>query len=496
MRGVARWALLFSLAACTEEARFTLRVEGASRAEVDPLTDPRLTVLRILDDQTGRAIGEATVLPGQKHAIGTMPPGELDLRVEGLSQSGLLLALGRTRAAHLSTDAPRGVLVALRKPMGLVLSSSGLDLVDTAASSDQGASIPIAGARAVAATHDGRSLLVAAESSLARLSTSTLTEEARSDLAGNARALAVDPRDRTVAALLADRVVLIGVDGIGQPTGEIGPQAALLAAPLAAAFSRDGETLYVVSGALPACGGGGQSLVSIERTSGATAASIALDQPVADVAVHAGTGRVLLAAPCAGKVLALDPSGGAITDLFAAPGASDLAAVGDAVVVVGDAALSGPASLTVGDLVGGSASQVAWDPPRFSGTFSDPRAQSRVDLLVAPTRLHARDVSLSADGRRALLSASLDYEGMFPALAPGNGFSCQGVLQASTEGVWGIDLSSGATWLERRAQETVRTCKLSCVLQALPVPFEIQCQGRGVAQPFQTRGVHFLFGGT
>lgn len=495
MRAVARWALLSSLAACTEEARFTLRVQGASRAELDPLTDPRLTVLRIVDDRTGRALGEATVLPGQQRSIGALPPGNMDLRVEGLSQGGLLLALGRRRAAHLATESTQVVEVALRKPMGLVLGATGLDLVDTAASIDPGVSVAMAGARATAATHDGRTLLVSAESTLVRVSTSTLAEEARSDLGGAAGALVVDPRDRTVAALLADRVVLVGVEGIGQPSGEIGPQVALISGPLAAAFSKDGETLHVVSGALPACGMAGQALVAIDRASGATSSSLPLDQPIADVAVHGGTGRVLLAAPCAGKVLVLDPSG-ATSDLFAAPGASDLAVAGDTVVVVGDAALSGPASLTVGDLVGGSASQVAWDPPRFSGTFSDPRAPNRVDLLVAATRLHARDVALSADGRRALLSASLSYEAMFPALAPGNGFTCRGILQATTDGVWGIDLSSGATWLERRAQEAVRTCKLDCTLDALPVPFEISCQGRGIAQPFQVRGVHFLFGGT
>ncbi len=498
MRGFARWALLLLLAACTEEARFTLRVEGASRAELDPLTDPRLTVLRILDDRTGHAIGEATVLPGQQRSVGALPPGELDLRIEGHSQSGLLLALGRARGTKLSTDGSHGISVALRKPAGMLLTSTGLDLVDTTASTDTGATIPVSGARAVAATHDGRTIVVAAESALARISTSTLAEDARGDLGGSASVVVVDPRDRTVAALLADRVVLVGIDAVGQPSGEIGPQVAIVAAPLAAAFSSDGETLFVVSGALPTCGGAGaaQSLVAIDRASGATATTVALEQPVADVAVHPGSGRLLLAAPCAGKVLALDPAGGSPTELFSAPGASDLAVVGDALVVVGDAALSGSAAITVGDLLAGSASQVSWEPPRFSGTFSDPRAQSRVDLLVAPTRFHARDVALSADGRRALIAASFDYEGMFPALAPGNGFTCQGILQATTDGVWGVDLSSGATWLERRAQESVRSCKLSCTLDVLPVPFDITCQGRGVAQPFQARGAHFLFGGT
>lgn len=481
------------VAACSSEARVTLVLASPERAAVDPLADTRLATLRLVDDLTGAPLGEASVAAGEELRIAQLPPQELDLRVEALAQNGQLLGLGRSRGVRLDTSRSDTVELALRRAFGLVAGGGDTELLDPAGigGATTLARLELGSVRAAAGTSDGLSLALAQGGAVALVDTGQLAELGRTPLGGDARALVMSPDDALVAALLPDRVVLLPTGAIGGAFPENGPPAARLPAPTAAAFTAEGDALWVVTGAADCAGGAPQVLHRLEAATGADTAQAPLGLVISDLAL-APSGQLLGAAPCAGKVVALGPDGAPASELATLAGATDLAVAGAQLVAAGGGRLTGPASLLVSGLGSGEVHEVRFDPPRFQGSLSDPQSRDRVDTFVAATEMQTRDLAISPDGRTALLHARFRYVSQFRAVDD----LCVASVDATAEGVWAIDLASGAVAAERRANEQVARCELACGPPELPPLFTIGCQGRPVDRPFQPQAVFFLFGGT
>src|SRR5262245_26705927 len=136
---------------------------------LNPLSAPeasRLSAFRLRRAADGSPVAESRFFPGDSLDLGRIPAGpQADYNLEGLSESGQILAFGQMRNLLVSADSSVEVTVELRKPIGYVGGGPQVLVRDTT-KADTAVAAPgmlagAASATAVTSTHDGSRVLLA-----------------------------------------------------------------------------------------------------------------------------------------------------------------------------------------------------------------------------------------------------------------------------------------------------------------------------------------------
>jgi hypothetical protein len=496
--------LALLLPACSAGA-VTLDLEVPTIAALNPLLDTdRLASFRLRHAGGGDAVAEARFVPGATLGLGGLKNGPAaDFDLEGVSESGQVLAFGRVRGLQVSPDENVTRTVHLRKPTGYVAGGPGLVVRDVTRSDGQNLTIDDlpAGTGPVRVASMGDGTVVVVASGLALQARSTANHQPVGmplALPEPALALRIDAEDQTLAVLGASGVTLVPlVDWLAGAT--VHPAHADLPAPAAGAFG-SGGVLFVATGA-PGCPAPGCSLYQLDRTGAPLVPAVALPEYAADLAFDRASGALLAALPGSGQLVQIDPTNAARQTLVSLPQATHVAATGSALVGFANGDTRRSASCAHPDapwdaqaavvLPGQMPRVLRLDTPPFQSVFTGINSDNQFVAVVREARITIDDAAVTADASRALLLATVDSCGDVPieVLQP---FCAGGHFEARTHYVLLVDLSSGVLlWTQATAEDGVH-----CSLCGIALPRCLSgTQLPMAALQFAPSGVSVLFGG-
>jgi hypothetical protein len=485
-----------------QSGTLTLNLDVPAMDMLNPLSTPeasRLSAFR-LRKADGSPVAESRFFPGEALDLGHIPAGPAtDFSLEGLSESGQILAFGQMKNVAVSADSDVSVTVEVRKPIGYVSGGPQVLVRDTT-KADTGVAAPgtLAGAgsaTAVASTHDGTHVLLAVGMKIKAVATIdhmdsgvmlTLTEPARH--------LVLDRQDKVLAVLGAQSVTLYDIGGwlAGTATEVMGVSANLPNA-VAADFTTDGAQLLVVTGAA-GCAGGSCQLHVLDAHAASDMGQIGLPEYAADIAVEQATGSPVVALPGRGQLTWLDTGGMPTAMQAATPRAQIVLSNSSALVGFGSGDTrndpNGKASAVV-VLPGQTPRKTDLAMPEFNASFSsDPNSPNQATAKITTAQYVINRAAMTPDAGRALLWVTANYDGTFN-VSSGAGTLCRGHVVARDEYVMLVDLASGKTLASETTQEMLSNCLLDCNL------FTLDCIGTAQlpAQQYTPSGVTVLFGG-
>jgi hypothetical protein len=485
----------------------TIDIEVPSLSALNPLAPAetsRLASFRLVRDSDGIAVAEQKFSPGAQLGLGTIaagPPADYDL--EGLSESGQILAFGRMHNLRVSASDDVSVSVKLRKPIGYVSGGAAVLVRDaTKADADVAAPGTLDGApnaSAVTSTHEGDAVLLATGTRIQAFSTANHASMGSAlVLPEPAETLVLSQVDGALAALGQTGLTLFNLSaGIGQPAMGETQQ---MPAPAAAVFSKDGTRLFVLTGQ-PGCSGG--CAVRTLDAHGQPLGTLALPEYASDIAIDQASGAPVVALPGRGAMTWLNPAGTALTSTVVnVPGVELVASNGAALVGfaggdtrsstncgAGAGSAGPPVAMVV--LPGQAARRIELQIPEFTASFStNPNSPNTLAAKITQARFTFHKAALTPDAGRALVWATADYFGDINIAAIGLP-ACTGTPQASDELVMLIDLSSGVAVSVAATKEQVIACKLDCTI------FSLNCVAttKLPSQQFVPTGISILFGG-
>src|SRR5437870_2080847 len=217
-----RYVFASLLLASCQSGTLTINLEVPSMDALNPLSAPeasRLSAFRLRRAADGSPVAESRFFPGDALDLGHVPAGPpADFDLEGLSESGQILAYGQMRQVAVSSSSDVAVTVQVRKPIGYVSGGPQVLVRDTT-KADTAVAAPgqlggAASASAVTSTHDGAHVLLAVGMQIKSLATVDHKDTgATLQLSEAARHLVLDRQDRTLAVLGAQSVTLYDVGG-------------------------------------------------------------------------------------------------------------------------------------------------------------------------------------------------------------------------------------------------------------------------------------------
>ena len=492
--------LLLLLAAC-QSGTLTLNLDVPAMDMLNPLSMPeagRLSAFR-LRRADGSPVAESRFFPGSALDLGHIPAGPAtDFSLEGLSESGQILAYGTMQHVAVSADSDVNVTVEVRKPMGYVTGGAQVLVRDTTKTdTDVAAPGTLAagnGATAVVSTHDGTHVLVAVGMQVKAITTiDHMDSGVMLALTEPARKLVLDRADKVLAVLGANSVTLYDIGGwlAGTATEIMGVSASLPNA-VSADFTLDSAQLLVVTGA-PGCAGGCQ-LHALDAHAAADQGATALPEFAADIAVDQSSGSAVVALPGRGQLTWLDNSGQPTMMQAATPRAQIVLSNGAALVGFGNGdTRTDPTAKASAVVVLPNQAPRKTDlaMPDFLASFSsDPTSPNQANAKISTAQFTINRAAMTPDAGRALLWVTANYNGNFN-VSSGAGTLCRGMVQARDEYVMLVDLASGKTISYETTQEMLSNCNLDCNL------FTLSCIGTAQlpAQQFMPTGITVLFGG-
>jgi hypothetical protein len=534
--GVGSLVMLF-VCSCGSRGEVTFVLHDAADARMRP--DPTLVTEYLIKAGDGSVVGVASV--NAQSQEDRLPLGVLmttaaprDLVIDVLSGT-VLLGRARVRDVAIKAGTVTAYDAEIRKPLVFVgfqrpdepdgqTLANATEILDPTTAADLahprgGTAVPIAGdVLAGAATADGRFFLAGRPAKLTVFDTGSAAAVGDVRLAFTPRRVAVAARDTAAAVVGANGEVSIftNVAALTSDPASASPAASTTVAdsPRAAAFSPDGQRLYVLSGGagvLDPCDGATPTAnaVQIVGVDGSDQGTWTLPEFAADLAVEPSTGAVLISLSAANQVASIDAASpaGAVspTNLFAAACPAALRATGGLALAVSgglDSAASMPA-MRYRDLVQGSSTQPTSKPTLipFPETFldqPDPGTTSGPNfdqiLRVTPRSQAGYELTVTPDATRAVFAARSHY-----VVSNGDlGFAnCKAFIDAVEYGVYNVDLRSGASNYEKRSQliSTGGLCEFRCEdIFGSPLPPE-PCMPTNLSPGDRPSGIAGVFGG-
>jgi len=457
--------------ACGDTGRLIVTLERPSK-ELDPTSDPRLSKFRMRVTRGGQpTVHDAFSSGSAELSLGEVPVGSpFDLRLSGVSTTGLMLGLGLVHDV-LIRDGNVDTVVALkfRKPLGYVAGQSRVEVLDAAAASSaklELSPLPLGNGRSVVATPNGVLVLVVSGNTLVPLRTLDHAKLTPVPLAGSGDHLAVSP-DSRYAVLCHKSTRKLGVVDlleVGKGTGrEITLN--LGGTPSRVVFGKDRTAATLLVDGLErgdTCGSKHGRLVSLNLAARTYTPPKSLGRPVADVAVDPRDGAVLAALTCDKKLRRIAP-GGATQDA-AVPASYDIANNDRNIVLLGRAAgatVQGQAVLF--DLSGSGAaglgapqSKTFAFPPLSIG-FKSQGSSGYFTWASEPKDFKIYDLSISPDSQRAIALFQADY------LSDMKG-GCAYRATVRGTGYMLIDLTTGVVLVRRFTSLKFEQCYANCLI--------------------------------
>jgi hypothetical protein len=489
------------LASCSS-GTLTLNLDVPAMDSLNPMSTPevgRLSSFR-LRRADGSPVAESRFFPGEALDLGHIPAGPpTDFDLEGLSESGQILAYGTMSHVAVSANSDVSVTVEVRKPIGYVSGGAQVLVRDTT-KTDTGVAAPgtlggASGASAVISTHDGTHVLVAVGMQIKALTTIDHKDSGITlALTEPARRLVLDRSDKVLAVLGAQSVTLYDIGGwLSGTATEIMGVSANLANAVSADFTLDGAQLLVVTGA-PGCSGGCQ-LHALDAHAASDQGAIGLPEYAADIAVEQASGGVVVALPGRGQLTWLDNGGQPTMMQAATPRAQIVLSNGAALVGFGNGDTRNDPNAKASAVV-----VLPNQPPRktdlampdlIASFSSDPTSPNQANAKITTAQFVINRAAMTPDAARALLWVTANYDGRFN-VSSSLGTLCSGRAQSRDEYVMLIDLASGKTISAETTQENLAMCALDCGILGT-----LSCTGTAQlpAQQFTPTGITVLFGG-
>ena len=467
------WALLWGLAAgCGESGRLVITLERPSQL-LDPMSDVRLSKFSMRITADGRTTDhDAFRSDAGELQIGDVPVGQsFDLRLSGMSATGLMLGLGQVLDVVINDGtADTTVAVKFRKPLGYVAGQSRIQVLDAAAASSSAlelAPLGISTGSAVAATPNGVLVLVVSGSKLVPMRTLDHAKLAPVSLAGSGDHVAVSPDSRY--AVISHRaqkklgvvdLLEVGRGGAGESVLDLG------GIPSRVIFGRDRTRATLLVDALErgdSCGKKHGRLVDLDLDKRTYSAPRSLGRPVADVALDPRDGSMLVAMTCDKKLRRIPLSG--VHEDVAVPASYDIAVADQNIALVGRASGSKVAGQAV--LFDLSRSSAAGLGPPQSRSFAFPplvisyKSQGTTSGYFTwaseAKDFKVYDLSISPDSQRAICLFQADYQSnmndacVYNTVVRGTGYML-------------VDLTTGTVLVQRFTSLKFEKCHANCLI--------------------------------
>ena len=466
-------ALCWALApACGDTGRLIITLERPSKA-LDPIDDSRLSKFNLRITQDGRPTVHDAFRSGDSELqMGDVPVGSaFDLRLSGMSATGLMLGLGLVQDVLIS-DGRQDTVVAVkfRKPLGYVAGQSSVQVLDTAAASSATLELqPLAlgGGRAVVATPNGVLVLVLSGNTLVPLRTLDHVKLSPVPLAGSGDHVAVSPDSRYAVICHKSSRKLGVVDLLEVLKGKATETTLSLGGtPSRVVFGKNHTTATLLVDGLErgdTCGSKHGRLVEINLAARTYTPPVSLGRPVADVALDPRDGALLAALTCDKKLRRVAPN--KIIQDVAAPTSYDIAINDRNIVLLGRAAgakVQGQAMLF--DLAGSGVTGLGTPqsktfsfPPLAIGFKSQGTGSGYFTWASEPKEFLIYDLAISPDSQRAI--------GLFQATYTSDiSGTCSYRASVRGTGYMLLDLTTGVVLVQRFTSLKFEKCYANCLI--------------------------------
>jgi hypothetical protein len=498
MRHAARIAVFVFLAACGNRGSVTFSILAPAYAPLNPITD-QVTDYSIKKlDGTLIGVASETGSGEQTLSLGPLMPQMMPIDVQVNVQSGsTLLGMARVRDVAIENAVEKEYAVYVRKPLITIGSDLPLESIpgnaaqqgqildpttpdpqqSNLSSLPDGPKLPDR-TSAAAATWDGRYLFAANDSGISVIDTGTGTTVGMVPLGFRPVRLAVGAHDSSLAALEVVDVTSGGTSAvtlfndvaglIANPSAATGMQVPLPGETRTMTFSPDGQSLYALGGRpidpcsptskVPAPNG-----LTVLGLDGAMLGSWTFPGFVADIALDAATGRVVVTDDTNGLVGVFDPSmpfgpvqPQKIADATCPNGVR--VANGDAFVLTNgrDKSFNPPAFILLRVPVkGGSPNAIPFTSPTYSqvniGDMPTPDGSTKVTFQFVPTSLNAYEMAITPDATRLVFATRARYsESGAPLTVFTN--NCTATFEIIEYGVYSLDTRVGTATYTMHSQ--------------------------------------------
>jgi DNA-binding beta-propeller fold protein YncE len=535
MRASARIILVAALACgCGSRGAVTFVIHDADDSRMRP--DPALVSEYLIKGSDGTLIGVASVNPSSPT---TLPLGPLvantmpqDLILSVLNGSELL-EMARVRGVSITAGREVTYTAEVRKPLvfvgAAVPSEPGGTKVANATqildgNNDLAHPLPTAtnkkavvipdDIQAGAVTSDGRFLLAGRANALTPFDTSKAAVVGDLKLPFTPVGVATAARDVAAAAIGgsgADGQVVVISDVatlVSNPAAATSSGMATLRGqqPRKAAFSPDGQKLYVLTGGtsvLDPCDGTAppSNGIVVLGLDGNTQVTWSLSSFAADLAVDPASGAIYVSLPGKNEVGSIDPSSaqGPVSpvSLFPATCPAAIAVQNGQILAVtgGQDPVLGAGTFVLAQhstQAGGAPTTIALPTPVFAQPEPPPTASGPnwTQLIqVLPKNINGYEVAITPDGTRAVFGSRTHYQVLNGDL----GFNaCKLNYDVVEYGMYDVDLRSGAAAYEKRSLLQNTMCEADCV-DILGNPMNTPCSMLLAGD--RVSGVAAVFGG-
>lgn len=506
-----------ALSAACGSGRLAIQLDRPSKPELDPMTDARLSKFSLRVTQEGNVTDQDAFRGGDEElTVGTIPTGvPFDLRLAGKTASDDMLGLGLVLDVQASDQGETVVGVKFRKPIGYVAAGSQVQILNTAADLEGSVELPpiaIAGATDLAATPSGALVLVIADKSVVPIRTADHVALPKVNLPASGACIGVTPDSRfaVVCHRKEKAVTIIDLDVIG--TGkEAVATVAVAGEPTRVAFGGERSLARILLGGVgptETCGGATSQLLRFDVVQRAPLDVKDLGRQASDLAVDPRDGAVLLALACDGSLGRVAPNGQA-TSVAALPSPYDIAVTDQGIVAMGggvDKQGNVAGQVVVFDPNKGFSSPQTKTfalPPLSVGFRSNSTNPGYLSWVSDPSDLKVIDLSVSPDGRRAIVLFRATYASNMSFNA------CLFETNVQGTGYLLVDLVTGSLLSLRYTRLRFSACRATClmgpgsigpmdVLERCEPAFKTVMQGLGLLiQPeFDVGSSALLFGGT
>jgi hypothetical protein len=486
---------------CGDEGRLLITLERPKIKSFDPMNDVRLSRFNVRVSQGSEQLEEEAVRTERTELeVGSVPVGDtFDLRLAGKSGTGQMVGLGLVFDLNISGDRETPVVVKFRKPIGFVAGNHGIEQLDTTASSDSTIrnepAIAAPNAADVAASSDGAWIVVVSGTQLQAFLTYDSKRWANVTLPAPATCVSVSPDSRyTVICHENGTVSVVDMSRLAQNQLELRP-VAVGGKPTRVVFgSKRRSAQVLVDGASYTTGCGVKSrMVEVDVGSAVKGREVALNRPVADLAVDPRDGRVLLALACEGKLGRIN--GDQVEIATQTPGGVYDIALTDQYIVLfgtraaGGVALKGEALLIDLNKQGFSTQSKPFFLPGLTFWFATPAGEGAVGWAPETQDFSIYDIAVAPDGQRALA--------LFRASYSSNTFynSCSYNAKMTAYGLMLVDLTVDRVVHTRFANLEIANCSICGQDRSKDVRDALSASGALASPLYTPKGVAMLFGG-
>ncbi len=534
------------LSGCGSPGAVTFTIHAPSADLLNPMLDPRVTEF-LLKAADGALVGAVSPRDG----MDSLPLGPLSQRTApvDMTMSVLggtdLLGMARIRDVQVEPGIQNSYVAEVRKPFVFVGStlpdephasppnhlhtsevldpSTSTDLAPGLSMGAQAVKLP-AGVSAATATSDGRFLLAGhggATQGLSIVDTGSALTVGEAPLSFQPWRVVAAARDTAVAVLDAtgpDGAVLLFTDvaGLTSSAGAQTPIKIVLRAetPRNAAFSPDGQTLYVLSGDgtnLDPCGAATRPTANVIRAFGLDGqAQAAWDLPSfgGDLAVDPASGTVVVSMPVGNQVgtIAAGTAAGPVSpqkllDNVTCPSALHVTNGQVYVASAEEDPVNAPDTYQIVrvPMAGGTSTALFFPQPLYQHEINDSQPNDGkigFTLRLKPKFFYAYEMAISPDASRVVLDTRTHYSELnenFSLLADLN-LNCTTTVEVVEYGRYVLDTRNGTANYELRSQivteaaqeKTCTTCENVLVTIGFGCPTTVGDRPAGLAGVFAT----------